>query len=568
MSDPTKPVPTHINDDGHIVARVTMTPISNKVRAEVDAPPDQAIPIVFVPGIMGSPLLATGNNIGLVQEKPWAWFPDSYGWVVGLFDSYRTLSPAQRKTLLDPENTRALSQPEDADLETITEYCSAITTQEAQARGWGSVMLRSYGEILNFLEMQLRFILTPQRLPYPGTQGAIPRKISDWGEVQGYSSLTTDELQAASEFRYPVYAVGYNWLQSNDQAANYLAGKIREILDRCRNRLNVECRHGVILVTHSMGGLVARMCAKRHPELIQGIVHGVQPAIGAGTAYRRVRAGWEDMGGSIGLGGTGKKIIPVFANSAGALELLPNQRYGAGWLRVNCNGSELFRLPVMKQGIANPYEQIYLKHLTWWRLIDPIWINPVNRPSVETVTEGWTNYQKKIALAEKFHLELNDYYHPNSFVHYGADDSHKAFHTITWKLNTGIIPSYKRELPATRAPAPSAAHALALRLTSENHEGRVWMINDISEDQLISQHGIGIIRNTFGDKLSADLQGQDQAGDGTVPAHAAEDAAQYAKFAARMTGYDHQNSYKKRNVQNLTLYSILRIGATAEELAQ
>lgn len=34
-----------------------------------------------------------------------------------------------------------------------------------------------------------------------------------------------------------------------------------------------------------------------------------------------------------------------------------------------------------------------------------------------------------------------------------------------------------------------------------------------------------------------------------------------------MTGYDHQGSYKNRNVQSLTLYSILRIGATAKKLS-
>ncbi|WP_258197540.1 hypothetical protein [Pseudomonas fulva] len=44
--------------------------------------PRQAIPVIFVPGIMGTPLLATGkNNKNLVKKLNgrWAWFPDSLG---------------------------------------------------------------------------------------------------------------------------------------------------------------------------------------------------------------------------------------------------------------------------------------------------------------------------------------------------------------------------------------------------------------------------------------------------------------------------------------------------------
>ncbi|MBN0189373.1 alpha/beta hydrolase, partial [Pseudomonas aeruginosa] len=113
-----------------------------------------------------------------------------------------------------------------------------------------------------------------------------------------------------------------------------------------------------------------------YPALIQGVVHGVQPAVGAGTAYRRVRAGWEDFAGSIGLGGTGKKIMPVFANAAGPLELLPNHRYGAGWLRITCEGRVVAQLPEARVGQADPYMQIYMEPRAWWRLVDPLWIDP------------------------------------------------------------------------------------------------------------------------------------------------------------------------------------------------
>ena len=567
MSEPTRPVATEIGPDGNVMARVTMSRVSNLVRAELVAPPDHAIPVIFVPGIMGSPLMATGPNARLLgNDNRWAWFPDdALGWVAGFskLSSYSRLSPLERKQLLDPQLTRAFSSPEDADQDTMLKFVTTLPVQEARNRGWGSVSLDSYGPILNFLEAQLRYILAPDGHPYPGIMGAMPKNGSTWGDLKGYSPLKTESLKAAAEFRYPVYAVGYNWLHSNSQGADYLAGKIRSVLERCRKELKVKCEHGVILVTHSMGGLVARMCAKRNPDLIQGVVHGVQPAIGAATAYRRVRAGWEDTAGAIGLGGTGKKIIPIFANAAGPLELLPNQRYGEGWLRAIYDGKELFRLPTG----TDPYTQIYLKQNAWWRLMNAAWINPIGNTTQAALISAWSGYEKMLGQAKAFHMGLGDYYHPNSFVHFGSDSGHQAFHRVTWKLLAGFIPSGRPGVPPTPLPAPSREQALALRLTSDSLEGRTTMINDLGEESWVNKQGTAVVHNSRGDIYAADIQGQDQAGDGTVPAHAAEDAAEKAVFAARMTGYDHQGSYKNRNVQNLTLYSVLRIGANAKKLS-
>lgn len=565
MTDTTRPIPTEIGPDGRVRARVSMTPSSNTQRVEVEVPPDQAIPIVFVPGIMGSPLLATGENLGMVQESRWAWFPDKKWWVVGMGKSYRALSPEERKIVLSPAETRAFSTPEDADRETVAKYSSTLYVEEALQRGWGSVMLNSYGGILNFLEAQLRYILTPQGQPYPGIQGTMPRDPASWGELEGYVPLDLKSLRQAAEFRYPVYAVGYNWLNSNAQAADYLAERIRAILERCQRDMRVKCRHGVILVTHSMGGLVARLCAKRYPELIQGVVHGVQPATGAATAYRRVRAGWEDWKGALGLGGTGRKIMPVFANAAGPLELLPSQRYGAGWLRVTCNGKAVFQLPNPTPNGVDPYTQIYMKKRAWWRLMDPAWVDPSESDEKKS-SEGWSNYESMLKKAKSFHMELGDYYHPNSYVHYGADADYPSFRRVTWDLTGGFISSQVQGRPGTRVLPPAPKQASTLRLTADNHEGRVWLVNDHSEKQWINQHGVGVIHDTRGDSYSAELQGPDQGGDATVPAHSAEDAGKHAVFSARMRGYEHQDSYDDTRVQRLTLYCVLSIGARAQEL--
>ena len=74
----------------------------------------------------------------------------------------------------------------------------------------------------------------------------------------------------------PVHVFGYNWTGSNDDAGKQLAAYIEEVIAfyKCQGRI---CEH-VILITHSMGGLVARSACKLHgaESKVLGVVHGVQ----------------------------------------------------------------------------------------------------------------------------------------------------------------------------------------------------------------------------------------------------------------------------------------------------
>lgn len=176
-----------------------------------------------------------------------------------------------------------------------------------------------------------------------------------WGDCpcSAFAALIEKELLDASDHWFPVHAVGYNWLESNEQAGKYLAGKIEQFIAHYRKQ-GYSCDKA-ILVTHSMGGLVAR--AACHPKIgnaaskVLGVVHGVQPATGAATAYKRVHAGFE---ASLGkdtlvakvLGWTGADVTAVFANAPGALPK------------------------------ADPYQEIYRERDKWWRLICPEWIDP------------------------------------------------------------------------------------------------------------------------------------------------------------------------------------------------
>jgi len=61
-----------------------------------------------------------------------------------------------------------------------------------------------------------------------------------------------------------VYAVGYNWLESNRKSAERLKDKVEQII--LNTKMDGFSCEKVILVTHSMGGLVARY----YSELLSG----------------------------------------------------------------------------------------------------------------------------------------------------------------------------------------------------------------------------------------------------------------------------------------------------------
>jgi len=259
--------------------------------------------------------------------------------------------------------------------------------------------------------------------------------------------------------------------------------------------------------------------------------------------------------------------MPIFANAIGPLELLPNHRYGAGWLRVTFNHQEVFSLPEAKEGVADPYAQIYLERNAWWRLMDPAWINPSNKKEVlglpkQKDIDVWDGYCDRVLAARSFHLELGGYYHFKSFVHYGGDEGHRAFNRVCWSLRP--VPQSKgySRAPSLIPRMPSKRHALALCLVKDDYEGRLQLVNELSEKSLVSKERMSFVVDTLGDGYVADLQAQDQVGDGTVPRHSAEDAAKAAIFSACMTGYEHQGSYANENVQSLTLYSILRLASS------
>jgi hypothetical protein len=534
---------TLYNKEGAPYCDAAFTPTSDEQRLAMFVHPSKVIPVVFLPGIMGSNLrFETPPTLESIQDKHMrAWRPDDSGFTLGI----STLDGSARRRLFDPENTK-VDVRGDVNIKTIKGLTGADDAtlenwkNEYVRRGWGTVMSSSYGPILSQLEYQLNHIFYRGKLSTHWQDTIYEREnLKHWGTLKGDKALTPDELRKAARYWYPVWAVGYNWIRSNGEAGKYVAWWIDHIITSYK-KLGYDCEK-VILVTHSMGGLAGRAaCSPAYGNAeskVLGIVHGEQPATGAGAAYKRCHAGFEGGWGTakasqMVLGANGSEVTAVFSNAPGALQLLPSKLYGAGWLQVHSpDGQTILSLPK-----ADPYSEIYNKRNPWWKLMDPSWLDPKppepaeQRPAVDVL---WTSYIDKLDIAGLFHENLGTYYHPQTHCHHGVDSKQKAWGDVVWKLSevddAGDSDSY------VRASSYVSAGNGRINITAN----RPNAMKDF--------------------KTSVKLQDPAEVGDGTVPKRSADAVAAASKFSAAMTGYDHQGSYQNQHVQEVTLYSIARL---------
>lgn len=558
---------TRVHADGTQSAQAVSTPAADQRGCELHVLPHRAIPVVFIPGIMGSNLrMSSQRSKDLKRDDNISWRPDA------TMDTLAMLfkSPAQRQMMLDPEATEVdrydLNDPEaDKRHKNVSgvSYVHApgstkgIESKEerdrqGRLRGWSEVMFSSYGELLQTLESRLNQMCEdgkPRGSWTSGNRGAVGVDPQRWGASSG-EALSAEELGTISDAWYPVHAIGYNWLRSNGEAGKDVAQRIREIIAYYK-KLKFDCSK-VIVVTHSMGGLVGR--ALIHPDygnaqdVVAGIVHGAMPAVGAAAAYKRIRMGFEGSGimGYIAkkvLGDTGPKVTAVLANSAGGLQLLPSERYGSGWLKASVDGKEVMSLP-----LADPYTEIYTVQDKWYRLINPDWINPADAKSSsigETVG--------KIYRAQKFHKGIAATYHHQTYLSFGADGKQKAWGDVTWQtMRASVLGGGMGQM--------LGFEKVSIELPAAN-----WLVvNDDGDGAIVLNDGLS--QNDPGQRFRAEIGEPAQIGDGTVPAErSAQDPVRQGKArgAFQQTGYEHQNSYKDDAVLSSTLHAICKIAMTS-----
>jgi hypothetical protein len=579
---------------------VHMTETSDTIRHDVKLPPRKIIPVIFLPGVMGSNLrLSKARQKKLDRPDNRSWRPDDMvGAVneVGLaaFDTdiggwYKNASPTQRQLMLDPNETeveyyhytesKGRFDPEgketlaaDQRHQNVPDSLQPIPplmgpslrmghlpnrritakrespAQVARWRGWSEVLFKgAYGQMLTTAESYLNNMFVNDRVN-PNWQRILSNPRT-FGAVNFDTTLTEKDLHKVAACWYPVHAMGYNYLKSNGESARVIADRIRGLTTGYQKR-GFQCDE-VIIVTHSMGGLLAR--ALIHPKYgnllndpsvkVLGIYHNVMPTMGAAASYKRTRFGFLEGSGTIAeigasvLGIDGKHATAILANAPAALELLPGSAYGKAWLKVlDGSGHEIWSLPGSGESAL---ESIYLQPADkWWRLFNPDWVNPGGVKKLDG--GGIDAVIKRVKDAASFIEDIKATFHPTGC--YGS------FCSSSERLSYGEV-----------------VFKVADR---EVWDARNCALPPVESWKLLSDDARGTLKVQAGARvLTLTLQPPAAPGDETVPAERSAKQILGKLFVHGQTkgkSYEHQNSYSDRDVLASLLYSIVQIAKMAK----
>lgn len=393
------------------------------------------VPIVFVPGVMGTRLDIPGGS---------DWDPDytpsMAGWLAcsaraARIDLSVTLTP-HVTVIRELSNYTAGQDAQsvirgDRELLEVAARFGRATPDEAIAlyedRGWGGLAWDFYGSILRYLEKHFNH-------PNHGATGI-----------------------------HPVYAYGYDWRKSNSVSAAGLVRRVDAILEEWPGATKV------LIVTHSMGGLVARYaCARRGlSSRVVGVVHVVQPSNGAIAAYRRFFTGCvgefdNDGDWSLNniLGDTWWKYLAYLSGLPGPMQLMPNHRYHLGgdrglglstanWLTTD-PPVDLSDIYTVYAGTETPGVVRQYSELPWigWALgpISAIWDSEI-LPELRT----------RIVEARTFHTRLGAGAHPRTYVvftnelqtddHVDWTQTEESDRFVQSRVGDGTVPSKSAACP-------------------------------------------------------------------------------------------------------------------------
>jgi pimeloyl-ACP methyl ester carboxylesterase len=550
MADPTRPLPNLVpQPDGSWTGRTVLTPTALKTRGLFTMPPSKVVPVIVVPGIMGSNLRAAATvvaaNDGLKpREEVWR-PPNGISAGMGAARSWKKRDPITRQKLL---NGSVLEVDDRGDISLPLEARNfGILEKEVRERHWGEVHWGSYGGLLYGLHVGLNHTFEMDasdkvRVVCRHWKEVMACEPAKWG-VRSIDKIDEKELEKHAEYYYPVYAFGYNWLDSCEASSNLLRERIESTIAYW-TKLKRECKK-VILVTHSMGGLVARACAKQIPDQILGVIHGVMPALGAPVCYRRIACGterWSPSNGTLDnlkadfaadiLGGKPEFTMPVMAAAPGPLQLLPNHLYPGPWLHV-CMLSRVNNKDVARDLVhlpaGNPYD-LYRDTQSWYRLIDLKLVDPAGKyhgdwQKVEHVV------QVAVTKAESFHRDtLDTYYHPNTYGFYGADPAHMSFGAVRWVARD----------PGAGAVFTEANLRQAALMAYRETVGRRVQVEDKTALEFVPAR-------------------QDVGGDGTVPAQSGAGPRGKIRQLFEIRGIDHQDAFNNEAVLQLTHHLVVKL---------
>lgn len=538
-SDPEVVISRTRDIDGRPVFDTHLTPTEDTRTKVIETKLPAVIPIVFLPGIMGTNLKnkKTGNAVWRPPNMSLN-LADILG-VVAALATWGIRGPKQRQQILKAEDLTV----DDGGSIDVGE--SGLAKETARKRGWGSVLRTSYNPVMGLLEARTSRIVANRTLQgWWSTEGLRPP--GDYGEETGQPPLTEPELMKAARYDFDVWCAGYNWLQSNRKSAEDVRQYIENtVLRHYREQKPPVPADKVILVTHSMGGLVARALTNLVGyEKVLGVVHGVLPATGAPAIYHHMRAGYEGPEQLI-LGSNAGEVTAVVANSAGALELCPSFDHhdGKPWLFLQDNdgsvGADEGGFASAYPRAGDPYTEIYCNP-AWYGLV------PDHNSKFLDLTEDASivplgprdRFNELIGKIEDFHREIAGAYCPETYVHYGADGG-KSMHSwqhIVWRGNSQ--PS-KTRLDDGNGSYRKAAMGDAPTLTVAPGKGD-GTVSAYSGEAPRDAGALAGVKASF-------RHGSDGSG-----------AANIAR-----KGYDHQGSYNDPRSQWASLFGIIKIAQLA-----
>lgn len=592
--------------DGVPSARAVLTPDSDQRCKEVHVDPRPPIPVIFIPGVMGT--LLSNRDSG---EEIWA-PPNLDSVTSGIAGVFAVIagwfaSATKRATRYDP--LLAVVDPRGPVKVTHNGLTSGLSEDEARRRGWSTVHRWSYQPTLMWLEHTLNHPMlggVPQgewaqgdpkgkAAALKAVLGTHPRDYGGHGPGDAITA-ESETFKALCRYRYPVYAIGYNFLQSNQLSGQQVLDgmdfedpstkktvRIMGIREICRENDSEKA----IIITHSMGGLVARMASQvcGGAGSMYGVVHGAQPATGAPLFAKRFRTGGEGntfkdrlVNKSL-LGRDDAEFVAVVSNAEGPMELSPMPDYHdrkPWWIFVDKAGNERMALPTQ-----SALDELYINDAWYGLLPDPSLLDPAGivkrRLEEEDSPLSVHEHFKETmgAVVDRQTVLINNY-HPNTYAMYGdgALKSSTAGSTQTTpqlevskleeELQTWGKVVWQGDLPE----GVTEADLKAAKLVGDDHHGVLTVV----------VRGQTVRFTVQQQAVASKDRGKDNgiiAGDGTVPAWSA--AAQGRGLTSRSMGnsngvqmvfiqggYEHQFCFDHPWTRWATLYSVARIAQSIE----
>ncbi|MCR4182426.1 acetyltransferase, partial [Providencia vermicola] len=189
-------------------------------------PPTKIIPVIFLPGVMGSNLKSSGGEIK-AGEQIWRGDND-----IEVYLDWANLKGVKRRELLNPKTTTVDNGG------VINSKVYSLITDDGQGdygtllqprkeRGWGEILNFSYGNTLSVLQGALlddwqkaarRRADGKTEFSDNPKENGIVRQLCNTvlgTEDENEDCLTEEEASHFLNFLYPLHVFGYNWLEDN-----------------------------------------------------------------------------------------------------------------------------------------------------------------------------------------------------------------------------------------------------------------------------------------------------------------------------------------------------------------